>query len=122
MRKVVYFMSLKSDFIDYVESNFSTNPLPENLEDYWNTFKNSSDKKNKPAFTDNGKLILKFLQDYADRETWKAKDIAEELFISSRTVSGSIRKLVSDGYVEKVSQDPVIYRITEKGKEVIFED
>ena len=36
-------MSLKSDFIDYVESNFSTNPLPENLEDYWNTFKNSSD-------------------------------------------------------------------------------
>lgn len=115
-------MSLKSDFIDYVESNFSTNPLPENLEDYWNTFKSSSGGKEKPAFTDNGKLILKFLQDYADRETWKAKDIAEELFISSRTVSGSIRKLVTDGYVEKVSQDPVIYRITKKGKEVIFEN
>lgn len=115
-------MSLKSDFIDYVESNFSTNPLPENLEDYWNTFKNGSSNKDKPAFTDNGKIILKCLQDHIERETWKAKDIAEELFISSRTVSGSIRKLVTDGYVEKVSQDPVIYRITEKGKEVIFEN
>ena len=47
---------------------------------------------------------------------WKAKDIAEGLFISSRGVSGAMRKLVTDGYVEKVGQDPVIYSLTEKGK------
>lgn len=53
---------------------------------------------------------------------WKAKDIAEGLFVSSRTVSGSIRKLVTDGFVEKVSQDPVIYSITEKGKNINIEE
>ena len=40
------------------------------------------------------------------------------MFISSRTVSGSIRKLVNDGFVEKVGQDPVIYSITEQGKNI----
>jgi predicted transcriptional regulator len=49
---------------------------------------------------------------------FKAKDIAEGLFISSRAVSGAIRKLVTDGYVEKVGQDPTIYSITDKGKNI----
>ena len=49
---------------------------------------------------------------------WKARDIAEGLFVSSRTVSGAIRKLVTDGFVEKVGQDPVIYSITEQGKNI----
>ena len=47
-----------------------------------------------------------------------AKDIGEGLFISSRAVSGAIRKLVTDGYVEKIGQDPVVYALTEKGKTV----
>ena len=29
-----------------------------------------------------------------------------------------MRKLVTDGYVEKVGQDPVIYKLTEKGQEI----
>ena len=49
---------------------------------------------------------------------WKAKDIAEGLFISSRTVSGAMRKLVADGFVEKVGQDPTIYSLTENGKNI----
>ena len=72
----------------------------------------------KPLFTDNGKLILKHLQDNQDVPMWKAKDIAEGLFISSRAVSGAMRKLVSDGFVEKVGQDPVIYTLTENGKTI----
>ena len=28
-------MSLKQDFVNYVESNFETNPLPEGLTEYW---------------------------------------------------------------------------------------
>ena len=110
-------MSLKQDFISYVESNFSTNPMPENLTEYWEKFKGGSSGGDKPQFTENGKKILTFLQDNADTKTWKSKDIADGMFISSRTVSGAIRKLVSDGYVEKVGQDPVIYSITEKGIE-----
>ena len=110
-------MSLKQDFINNVESNFNTNPMPENLTEYWDKFKGGSGGGDKPQFTENGKKILIFLQEHQDTKTWKSKDIAEGMFIASRTVSGAIRKLVSDGYVEKVGQDPVIYSITEKGIE-----
>lgn len=48
----------------------------------------------------------------------KSKEIAENLLISSRAVSGSMRKLVSDGFVEKVSQNPIVYTLTEKGKNI----
>ena len=51
---------------------------------------------------------------------WKAKDIADKIELSSRTVSGALRKLVSDGYVEKTGKNPVIYNITEKGKNIEF--
>ena len=111
-------MSLKQNFINYVESNFETNPMPENLTEYWEKFKGSKDKGDKPLFTENGKLILIFLQNHSDKTLWRAKEIADEMFIASRTVSGSIRKLVNDGFVEKVSQDPVIYSITEQGKNI----
>ena len=84
---------------------------------YWEGFRSVVEAE-KPMFTDNGKMILKHLQDNQNTVNWKAKDIAEDLFVSSRTVSGAIRKLVSDGFVEKVGQDPVIYSITEKGKNI----
>ena len=115
-------MSLKQDFINYVESNFATNPMPENLIEYWEKFKGGSGGGDKPQFTENGKKILIYLKNHTDVKTWKAKDIAEGMFISSRTVSGAIRKLVTDGYVEKVGQDPVIYSITDKGIEIIIND
>jgi predicted transcriptional regulator len=52
---------------------------------------------------------------------WKARDIAEGLFISSRGVSGALRKLVNDGFCEKVGQDPVVYALTEKGKNFVID-
>jgi len=36
--------------------------------------------------------------------------------ISSRGASGTLRKLVNDGFCEKLGQDPVIYSLTKKGK------
>ena len=69
-------------------------------------------------FTENGKQILTYLQEHSDVEIWKSRDIAEGLLISSRSISGALRKLVADGFVEKVGQDPIIYSITEKGKEI----
>ena len=84
---------------------------------YWEAFK-GKEEADKPMFTDNGKIILKYLQDNPDITSAKAKDIGEGLFISSRAVSGAIRKLVNDGFVEKIGQDPVLYSITEKGKTI----
>ena len=63
------------------------------------------------------------MKDNADgvSNMFKAKDIAEGIFVSSRSVSGAIRKLVTDGFVEKVGQDPIIYSVTALGKEVVID-
>lgn len=111
-------MSLKQDFINYIESVGETHPMPESLIDYWNKFKGDSFDKEKPMFTANGKLILKFMQENVDVTSWKAKDIAEGLFISARSVSGGLRKLVTDNFVDKIGTDPGIYCITDKGKNI----
>ena len=76
----------------------------------------NKEEKEKPLLSDNGKPILKFMQ--TTMEKGKAKDIAEAMFISSRSVSGAMRKLVTDGFVEKIGEDPIIYCITEKGKNI----
>ena len=112
-------MSKKSEFIKYVEKLIenSTEEMNEEAKIYWESFK-VVEEKDKPLFTDNGKLILQFLREHEEVEKWKAKDIAEGLFISSRTISGAMRKLATDGFVEKLGKEPTIYMITEKGKNI----
>ena len=114
-------MSKKEKFVKAVqEALFDKVDLTEMDPDvvaYWEAFK-GKEEADKPMFTDNGKIILKYLQDSPDITSAKAKDIGEGLFISSRAVSGAIRKLVNDGFVEKIGQDPVLYSITEKGKTI----
>lgn len=116
-------MSIKEDFIEYVENLKKNQKEPfieetEEIKNYWQTFCNDEIEKDKPMFTDNGKIILKFLQEHESTSLWKSKSIAEELGISSRTVSGAMRKLVTDNFVEKVGKDPAIYTISEKGKNI----
>lgn len=72
-------------------------------------------EKNKPLFTKSGLSILEYLQS-AEGKNFKAKDIALGMNMSSREISGAIRKLVTDGYVQKFGQNPVIYNLTEQGK------
>lgn len=115
-------MSKKNDFIDFIKKNIGEQVWEQASEDvkiYWNAFC-SKEEKEKPILTDNGKTILRFLQDN-DTRAWKARDIAEELFISARTVSGGFRKLVLDGFVEKIGENPASYLITEKGKNIVIE-
>ena len=110
-------MISKKEFIEEIENVIDMSSLSVGAQEYWAMMKEDK-KKDKPPFTDNGKLILTFLKEHTEKDVWKASDIAEGLFVSSRTISGAIRKLVTDGYVEKVSTDPVIYTITELGKNV----
>ena len=116
-------MSKKQEFIKFIEMAIDAYPQEMNEEArvYWEAFK-GKEEVDKPLFTDNGKLILRYLQDNLTTEMWKARDIAEGLFVSSRTVGGAMRKLCTDGYVEKIGQDPVVYALTEKGKEIVIED
>ena len=117
-------MSKKQEFIKYVNELITAAPAVQPNEDtklYWTAFCGLDENGEKPLFTDNGKLILKFLQEHQDTPMWKARDIAEGLFISSRAVSGAMRKLVTDGFVEKVGQDPTIYSLTDSGKAITVE-
>ena len=116
-------MSKKQEFVKFVEdliNNAANNGIPtemnEDAELYWNALK-SEEEVEKPLFTDSGKQILQWMRDNQDQVMVKSRDIAEGLFISSRAISGSMRKLVSDGFVEKVSQNPIVYTLTEKGRE-----
>lgn len=114
-------MSKKEKFIKAVDEALFSKVEPCDIDPdvlaYWEALKGKAEEE-KPMFTDNGKLILKYMQDNPNLPMLKAKDIGEGLFISSRAVSGAIRKLVTDGFVEKVGQDPVVYSLTEQGKTV----
>ena len=121
-------MSKKNEFIKYVEDlmdytcKMDVPMMNEEAEAYWIALKGNADTE-KPTFTDNGKLIMKYLQDLpVGTPMMKAKEIAEGMFISSRAVSGAMRKLVSDGFVEKVGQDPVMYSLTDAGRNIKIED
>ena len=115
---------MKQEFLNFVKQLMEANPeltdklMTENIKAYLDILKEVKDEK--PVLTENGKLILKYLQDHQDIRLWKAKDIAEQMGISSRGASGTMRKLVNDGFCEKIGQDPVIYSLTEKGKNYVI--
>lgn len=122
MNKKDLFVMMVEAFLEKgtVEGILSTSQLDEAIA-YFNAFKSTQDKKaDKPQFTDNGKLILKaMIENNEERANmFSAKQIAEYAFITSRQVSGAIRKLVTDGYCEKVGQDPIIYSLTDLGKQI----
>ena len=122
MNKKELFVMMVEAFLEKgtVEGTLSTSQLDEAIA-YFNAFKSTQDKTaDKPQFTDNGKLILKArIENNEERANmFSAKQIAEYAFITSRQVSGAIRKLVTDGYCEKVGQDPIIYSLTDLGKQI----
>ena len=80
--------------------------------------------KNSGAMTESGKKLLSWMQENVDTMTnlFTSKEAAEALFTSGRSVAGSMRKLVNDGYVEKIGKDPVQYSLTEAGKNYQFDN
>jgi Mn-dependent DtxR family transcriptional regulator len=84
--------------------------------DYWNGLQMTGDS-GKTRFTENGKLILRYMRENKDiyNNLFKAKDIGEGMGISSRTVSGAMRKLVTDAFVEKIGEAPICYSLTQAG-------
>ncbi len=111
---------MKQEFIDFLNALMAAAPevanekMTDNVKAYIDTLMTS--KNDKPEITDSGKIILDYMQK-SNLPMFKAKDIADGLYISSRAVSGSLRKLVNDGFCEKVGTDPVVYTLTTKGKD-----
>lgn len=118
-------MSKKSDFIVLVETLLANVPIAyeeEKFKDALDYFESLKAEKPKPEFTETGAKILKWMQDN-HAEKLSAKVIGEDLFLNSRSVSGAMRPLVNEGYVEKTGDNPKLYTITNKGleKEIIIE-
>jgi DNA-binding MarR family transcriptional regulator len=116
-------MTKKEKFIEMVEKLLNSNE-DKSIEDaeaiaYFETFKAIKESV-KPQFTENGIKILSYMKENKDtyNNIFKAKEIGEGLFTSSKTVSGGLRKLVTDNYVEKVGENPTVYSLTNKGIEV----
>jgi len=116
-------MSKKQTFINEVAKLIENNPLSADAMDYFNGLRMTSDNE-KPKFTQNGKLVLDFMRNNKDsfNNLFKSKDIGERLGVSSRTVSGAMRKLVTDNYVEKIGEQPIVYALTKEGETVSFDE
>ena len=119
MTKKEYFINEVSNIIQNQTGQRMEEILSPDAFDFWNGLQLAS-KGDRPQFTENGKLVLQYMKDNKENynNLFKAKDIGAGLSISSRTASGAMRKLVTDGYSEKVGQDPVVYSLTQKGIEV----
>ncbi len=90
---------------------------------FWKEFKEGKIKESK-GMTENGIKLLSWMQEneVSMCNLFTSKEAAEALFTSGRSIAGSMRKLVNDGYVEKIGKDPVRYSLTEKGKTYQFDN
>lgn len=118
---------MKQEFLDFIKALMKANPevtkekLTPNVQAYLDAL--TEVEESKTVLTDNGKKILAYMREHTEQQMWKAREIAMGLFISSRGVSGSMRKLATDGFIEKLNNDsPVIYTLTEKGKTIEIEE
>lgn len=90
--------------------------------DFWENTKAKAlkGKEENQEMTENGKAVLAYMQENV-AEPATSKEIAAGMGISSRSVSGAMRKLISTGYVEKEENtSPIHYNLTELGKEYII--
>lgn len=86
--------------------------------DFWIDLK-STPRATSISLTNNGMKILTTMK-LDSNAIWSAADIAKISDMTPRSVSSSIRKLVTDELVEKQSSEPVTYKLTTKGKEIII--
>lgn len=125
-------MTKKEAFIKIIQTeifdrmDIYTENYPDEYElavSFWEDFKDGK-VKNSGAMTENGKKLLSWMQENVDTMTnlFTSKEAAEALFTSGRSIAGSMRKLVNDGYVEKIGKDPVQYSLTEAGKNYKFDN
>ena len=103
-------MTFKEKFLEEFEKNkeyFSEESIS-----YIETLKNEN---NNNRLTELNHLILNFMKDNKDEydNSFSSKIIAEGLGTAAKKVSGSIRKLVNLGLVEKTNENPVIYALRE---------
>ena len=116
---------MKEDFIKFLNELMNANPtlteelMNDNVQGYINVLLDGKEDK-RPQFSENGLIIFNFMRETETGTAMPAKSIATEVGLTSRQVSGAARKLVTDGFLEKVSTNPVYYALSQKGKDFEF--
>jgi len=111
---------MKQEFIEFVKALMEAAPevveekMTNEVKMYLEAL-TDTEPKAKVEVTEKGKMILEYLQN-EDITPRRSKVIADAMGLSGRTVSGSMKKLVSEGFIEKIGEDPASYILTEKGK------
>lgn len=110
-------MSGRAQFIQIIENLITNNPNAFNAEalEYWETLKAEPAKAD---ITEKGMLILKHMADNKDicNNVFTAQLIGAGIQLTGRSVSGAMKKLVTEGYVDKLGDaKPIAYQITERG-------
>jgi len=111
-------MNRKEAFIKIIQKQIFDNPTiyTENYQDEdWNKaleffeeLKNNK-KKTSKEMKENGRKSIIWMQENLEsmNNVFTSKEIAKGLFTSGYSVSGSMCKFESDGYVEKIGVNPV---------------
>lgn len=114
-------MDNRKIFIDIIQDIVFDDPDWDNAgysDEEWNAAlqffgelkKKASESK---PMTENGKKIYEWMQEHQVEMSnmFTSKEIAEALFMSGRSVAGSMRKLVNDGLVSKSGTNPIQYSL-----------
>ncbi len=107
--KSVFYLNIKFELSDF---DFETQM--KKLEDNKKPKKKSSNTTSE--MSDKGKEIVDWLQQQS-YENYSAREVAEGLFCSSRSIPGAMKKLETDGYIEvkRMEVGPNRYALTQKG-------
>lgn len=106
------------DFLNELDSIQIEDQLSEKGLEFFQQLK----EKTYNTFTDNGKKILLCMQQNIDKyNSFSSKQIGELIFMPPRSVAGSMKKLLNEGYCEKMIGNPVTYKLTNAGKKIQFD-
>ena len=111
---------LFEEYRDVIADGYDADATP--AFEYFEDFKKA--KSPTQGLTQAGKNVLFWMQEHKDEydNLMTCKVIGEGLFISGRSVSGTMRKLISDEYVTKNASSPIQYSLTEKGENYVDKD
>lgn len=104
-----------NEFIEELDSINITEQLSEKAIEFYNQLK----EKSQNNLTENGKKIVRCMQQNIQKyKTFNSKQLGELLFMSPRSVAGSMKKLINEGYCLKNKSNLITYELTELGKDI----
>lgn len=120
-RKIVFIETVEKLFemVKYNEGKAIDFSIPDEALDFFEDYKKAKNESSQP-FTEKGIIVMEALYKVDDWIT--ATALGEMIGKNGRSVSGTMKKLIEDGYVEKREGKPASYKITDKGMTCNFDE